>query len=155
MTRKQSFFLKILTCRFVLVQHAPQNWNILHWNKIVRRPLFIPRLLGHGKRLQELPPTTENTAGCLSGTCATARIATVTRHKFPSCFRQIDPLVATEVWPCSLWPTKKPWESADVEIVFQTAGSGFPGPLGASSGAAGLQEGSPFYCATHFVLHLA
>lgn len=38
---------------------------------------------------------------------------------------------------------------ADVEIVFQTAGSGFPGPLGASSGTAGPQEGSPFYCATH------
>lgn len=83
------------------------------------------------------------------GDATTTKIATVTRHKFPSCFRQIDPLVATEVWPCSLWPNKKPGESADVEIVFQTAGSGFPGPLGASSGTAGLQEGSPFDCATH------
>lgn len=29
-------------------------------------------LLGHGTRLQEAPPTTENTAGCLSGTPAMA-----------------------------------------------------------------------------------
>lgn len=50
---------------------------------------------------------------------------------------------------------KKPAESADVEIVFQAAGSDFSGPLGASSGTARLQEGSPFYCATHFELHLA
>lgn len=44
------------------------------------------------------------------GDATTTRIATATRHKFPSCFRQIDPLVATEVWPCSLWPHKKPGE---------------------------------------------